>query len=166
MCNEDELKFFSAFENMLHFFICLTLSGCLLLWLGEHFTKVSTAPTSFLFHYTSALDVLRSLQSRHSRPSLLPFKQCEIGSGENNTYLANYTHRHIYTHTHEQIQWTQLTVGARKSTSSSVSWRHRHSSASSWSRAKRVFFLFFSFYLLLNWGREKWLWINQLHFAK
>lgn len=70
----------------------LSLSGCLSLWQGGHFTKVSTAPTSFLFHYTSAVDVLHSLQSGHSRPSLLPFQTIRDWQRRKHTYLSARTH--------------------------------------------------------------------------
>lgn len=55
------------------FFLDLTLFGCRSSWPGDHFANMSTAPTSFLFHYMPSVDVLLSLQSRHPRPISLAF---------------------------------------------------------------------------------------------
>lgn len=79
-------------------FLCLTLSGCLSLWPGEHFANVSTAPTSFLFHYMSAVDVLHSLQPRHFRPSLLPFETIR------DWQWRKHTHTHPCPHAHTTLR--------------------------------------------------------------
>lgn len=78
---------------------------------------MSTPPTSFLFHYTSAVDVLHSLQSRHSGPSLLPFQMKRDWQRSKHTYLPAYTHKRYSKHnvlTNTQPGSVSLTAGAKK----------------------------------------------------